>query len=174
MNNVNIKKQQGVVLAVCLILLLLLTVIGITGMQSTSLEEKMAGNTNNLSLSFDAAESALRVGEQFINGLTINLVGAPVCAGSCDDHIYTLGQLDPADRTVWNPAQMTELDPGTINDVDAQPMYYLEYEQFRPFSLNIGVPSIPGRASYRISAHGVGGNNLARTILQTQFIKEFN
>ncbi len=175
MTNSNLKKQQGVVLAVCLILLLLLTMIGITGMQSTSLEEKMAGNTHNLNRSFDAAESALRIGEQFIDGLVVEVTGAN-CVAACGNHIYTLGHYDPSNINDWVSTQMTQLQaPGpTITGVNPQPMYYLEYEDALPGRLNIGGGGITvRRVSYRVSAHGVGGNTLARTTLQTQFVREF-
>lgn len=172
------KQQQGAVLAVSLIMLLLLTMVGITGMQTTSLEEKMAGNTNNLNLSFEASETALRIGEQFIDGLTAHVVGTPSCTAPCQDHIYSLGQIDPTVVTNWTPAAMTELPAGTLptgsGGVATQPMYYLEYEQFVPYSLNIGMAGITGRVMYRVSGHGIGGNNLATTTLQTQFTKEFN
>lgn len=174
MQVLKIKQQQGAVLAVSLIMLLLLTMLGITGMQTTSLEEKMAGNTNNLNLSFESSETALRVGEQFLNGLTAHVVGTPSCTSPCQDHIYSLGQIDPTVVANWIPTAMTDLPAGTISGVATQPMYYMEYEQFRPYSLNIGMAGIPGRVMYRVSGHGTGGNNLATTTLQTQFTKEFN
>ncbi|MFK5947321.1 MAG: PilX N-terminal domain-containing pilus assembly protein, partial [Methylococcales bacterium] len=52
-----LNKQTGVVLVVSLIMLLLLTLIGITGTQVTSLEEKMAGNARDQNIAFQAAES---------------------------------------------------------------------------------------------------------------------
>ncbi len=178
MQVLKIKQQQGAVLAVSLVMLLLLTMLGITGMQTTSLEEKMAGNTNNLNLSFESSETALRIGEQFLDGLTAHVVGTASCTSPCQDHIYTLGQIDPTVVANWVPAAMTDLPAGTLptgtGGVAAQPMYYLEYEQFMPYSLNIGMAGIPGRVMYRISGHGIGGNNLATTTLQTQFAKEFN
>lgn len=170
----NYRQQQGAVLAVSLIMLLLLTMVGITGMQTTSLEEKMAGNTNNLNLSFEASETALRVGEQFLDGLTTHVVGTASCSAPCTNHIYTLGQIDPTVVANWVPATMTDLPAGTLGGVGAQPMYYLEYDQFLPYTLNIGTAGIPGRVMYRVSGHGIGGNTLATTTLQTQFTKEFN
>ena len=178
MKALNIKQQQGAVLAVSLIMLLLLTMVGITGMQTTSLEEKMAGNTNNLNLSFESSETALRIGETFLNGLTTHVTGTATCTAPCQDHIYTLGTIDPMVVSNWVPTAMTDLPAGTLptgpGGVAAQPMYYLEYEQFMPYSLNIGMGGITGRVMYRVSAHGIGGNNLATTTLQTQFTKEFN
>jgi type IV pilus assembly protein PilX len=57
------KQQSGAVLAISLIMLLLLTLIGITGTQTSSLEEKMAGNMRDKDLAFQAAESALAAAE---------------------------------------------------------------------------------------------------------------
>jgi type IV pilus assembly protein PilX len=58
-----VASQSGAVLIISLIMLLLLTLIGTTGMQSTSLEEKMAGNMRDKNLAFQAAESALSAAE---------------------------------------------------------------------------------------------------------------
>jgi type IV pilus assembly protein PilX len=60
------NRQTGVVLVISLIMLLLLTLIGLTGTQVTSLEEKMAGNTQDQNVAFQAAESTLKEAERFI------------------------------------------------------------------------------------------------------------
>ncbi|PKD42165.1 hypothetical protein CWO84_01830 [Methylomonas sp. Kb3] len=60
-------KQTGAVLVVALIMLMLLTIIGVTGTNVTSLEEKMAGNMRDRNLAFQAAESALQAGETWLN-----------------------------------------------------------------------------------------------------------
>lgn len=56
--------QRGAVLIVALIMLLLLTIIGLSGMRGTSLQENMASNMREGNLSFQAAEAALRRGEE--------------------------------------------------------------------------------------------------------------
>jgi type IV pilus assembly protein PilX len=55
----NIHRQSGAVLFVSLIMLLVLTLIGVTAMRSSTLEEKMAANTMNHNITFHAAESAI-------------------------------------------------------------------------------------------------------------------
>ena len=65
--------QSGAVLIISLIMLLLLTLIGTTSMQSTSLEEKMAGNMRDKNLAFQAAESALAAA-----GASLNPAALPV------------------------------------------------------------------------------------------------
>jgi type IV pilus assembly protein PilX len=61
------KQQSGIVLVIGLIMLLLMTLLGVTAMQVTGLEEKMAGNTRNHNVAFQAAESALRIAESYID-----------------------------------------------------------------------------------------------------------
>ncbi len=58
--------QRGAILVVSLIMLLLLTIIGLAGMRTTSLEEKMAGNSRDRALAFQSAEAALSIAEQDI------------------------------------------------------------------------------------------------------------
>lgn len=61
---VNVKKQQsGAALLVALIMLLVSTMIGLASIRGTTLNEKMSSNMYDRSLSYQAAESALRAGE---------------------------------------------------------------------------------------------------------------
>ncbi len=56
-------RQQGAVLFICLIILLVITMLGITASQTTILEEKMAGNLSTYNMAFEGAETALRACE---------------------------------------------------------------------------------------------------------------
>ena len=60
-------KQQGAILIVALIMLLLLTIIGLSSMRGTSIQESMSGNLRDSNLSLQAAEAALRLGEQIVS-----------------------------------------------------------------------------------------------------------
>ena len=55
-------KQRGVALFISLVLLLILTIIGISAVQTTSLEMRMTRNQYDATLAFQAAESARRAG----------------------------------------------------------------------------------------------------------------
>lgn len=57
------RRQRGAVLIVALVMLLLLTMIGLSSMRGTSLQEAMAGNLRDGNLALQAAEAALRKGE---------------------------------------------------------------------------------------------------------------
>ncbi|HDK45694.1 MAG TPA: PilX protein, partial [Actinobacteria bacterium] len=54
------KKQRGTALIVSLLILLVLTILGVAAMSTTTMEEKMAGNSRKIDLAFQSAESALR------------------------------------------------------------------------------------------------------------------
>jgi len=60
------KNQQGVVLLVGLIMLLLMTVVGLAAIRGSNLQETMAGNMRERQVAFQVAEAGLRAGETFI------------------------------------------------------------------------------------------------------------
>lgn len=68
-NMQRLHRQRGAVLVVSLIMLLIVTLIAVSSMQGTIMEEKMAGNTRDRNLAFQTAESALREAETYVNGL---------------------------------------------------------------------------------------------------------
>ena len=55
----SLSNQQGAVLFTALMLLVIMTLLGISTMTSTNFEEKMAGNSQDINRSFQAAESGL-------------------------------------------------------------------------------------------------------------------
>ena len=57
------SKQSGVVLFVALILLLILSLLGVTAARMQTVEERMARNDHNREISAQAAEAALRAAE---------------------------------------------------------------------------------------------------------------
>jgi type IV pilus assembly protein PilX len=78
------RRQQGVALAVALILLLVVTVIGLASMRGTSLQERMSANMYDRSLAFQRAEAALRAAEAAI---TANWQAATLGAEDCSGNI---------------------------------------------------------------------------------------
>ncbi len=57
------QPERGVVLLVALVMLLLVTVLGLTSARMLTMEERMAANSFDRNLAFQAAETALREGE---------------------------------------------------------------------------------------------------------------
>lgn len=59
----DIHKQKGAALIISLIFLLVLSIIAVSSMQGTTLQEKMSGNLKDSYSAFNAAEAALLEGE---------------------------------------------------------------------------------------------------------------
>jgi Tfp pilus assembly protein PilX len=129
-------RQRGAALVVGLVLLVVITLVGVGAMQTTTLQEKMAGNLRDSNLSFQAAEAALRHCEGILRrdylfqvaSLNLGLVATPPQARPLDQ-IWQLD--DPATVPVEGPSvwiwsldedQAAALFPGlAANRLDAGP-----------------------------------------------------
>ncbi|MCK5498241.1 MAG: pilus assembly protein PilX [Gammaproteobacteria bacterium] len=173
----SLTRQSGVVLVVSLVMLLLLTLIGLTGTQVTSLEEKMASNKRDQNVAFQAAESGLRGGEAIINTIvSLNAFdGDDGLLGQDDDkHDFSL-------LTTWtNDANSVEFDSG-IAQVATQPRYFIKYlttgDDNTGSSINLGgygAASAGGAVSYfTVTSRGTGGQDSSQIYLQSHFAKRF-
>ncbi|SEK68836.1 type IV pilus assembly protein PilX [Pseudoxanthomonas sp. GM95] len=91
----SMDRQRGAVLYVALVMLILLAMIGIAGMQVTSLQEKMSGNYRNTNLAFQNAEARARNVETLIQ-VAVNAGNAyvsnqEVCSPSFDPATWADG-----------------------------------------------------------------------------------
>jgi hypothetical protein len=81
------KKQKGAALIVSLVLLTLVALLGVAGVQTISLEEKMAGHSFDRNLEFQAAEAMLKEKEGIVDTLTFPdsdcIDGLGLCTGEC-------------------------------------------------------------------------------------------
>ena len=73
------KSQNGAVLVVALILLLVLTILGVSTMTTTSMEERMAANAQEMSRAMQAADSGINRAFRWVD--TANIT-APQVSGS--------------------------------------------------------------------------------------------
>ncbi|WP_165770051.1 pilus assembly PilX family protein [Thauera propionica] len=71
-------SQHGAVLIIGLIMLLVVTMIGLTAMQTSTQQERMAGNLHDRNLATQAAEATVRVAEEALTAglfpFTVSLV----------------------------------------------------------------------------------------------------
>lgn len=160
-------RQSGAALAVSLIMLLIMTLIGVTAMQTTIFEERMAGNAKDANTAFQAAEAALRAGEAYLNG-TATVGPFDGTAGLYDQDTAPAPENLESDSS-W-PA--TAVTYGTsLDEVAAQPEYIIEH--MRPvldpdLSLASDEP-LPDTGIYRITARATGNTDTAVSVLQSTF-----
>jgi type IV pilus assembly protein PilX len=168
--------QRGAALIVALLLLVVLTIIGIGAMQTTRMEERMAGNTRDLNLAFQAAEAALRDGEARIRAAN----SRPETCSAAPCEVWQLGALPPLElqtRDWWDDPDITlEYGANGVDDIAelaADPHLVVEALGFVPDSLTVGHGVPEGRDFYRITAHSTGGSGEAESIVQSTFTRRF-
>ncbi|MGC9456385.1 MAG: pilus assembly PilX family protein [Halothiobacillaceae bacterium] len=107
-----------------MILLLVMTILGITAMQSTTLQERMAGNMKDRNAAFQAAEAALREAEEVIASDWPTLLGSmqelSTAAANWDGQDGTVvattldDQLFQQPRYHIGPEELVRINPGEL------------------------------------------------------------
>ncbi len=173
------NTQSGAVLFVSLIMLLVLTVIGVTAMQTTTLEEKMAGNLRDQTLAFQAAEAALREGETWLSNEPAEPVAQAGCSGPCGTTVYQLNApcCNVLNNALWDNTGAPILYrtyAGTLQKVATAPKHLIEYHSFIKDSLTTGQQGDEtGRVTFRATARGTGGSDAARAHTQSTYTRRF-
>lgn len=150
------QTQRGMVLLVSLVFLLLLTLIGLSSMQSANLQEKMAGSVSLRNQSFQAAEAALRVGESAVQLESYSLA---VCSG-------TSQCLPPAESSSVSSAGFNSTSGVTW--IAAGNGFY-GVQNIGTTLTAVNVPSNTSATLYRVTAVGIAGNS--RSVVESVYAK---
>lgn len=171
----NMKHQAGIALFISLVLLLVLTIIGVSAVQTTSLEERMARNSRDRLMAFQAAESALRDAEVFIETLTTTVSFTD--AGT--NGRWTIAPFSTIER--WNQAGIwagggSIVAANAIQGVAEAPRFLIEHAATIVREENAYQLDDPYTGSaadrieiFRVTARGVGGTQNARVLLQSTY-----
>lgn len=163
-----LQRQGGAALIVSLIMLLVLTLLGVSAMRTATLEEKMAGNARDLNLAFNAAEAGLRGGESTLSGTAV----LPPFSGTVIDETVTGNGYFAANTNLWRlinwPVQSLELST-TLAGVAAQPRYYLEEMPAVASGGSLEAGVAMEVRMYRVTAIGYGRTDTAVAVLQSTF-----
>jgi type IV pilus assembly protein PilX len=164
-----LQREKGVALVVALILLVVMTLLGLGAMRSVTLEEKMAANTFDRSLSFQAAEASLREAESLLDTPTppTPAAGSACVAGICGAPAANatprwLDSTFVSGTNGWQPAT-----PVVSGSISITPEYFIEY-------LGASFPCQPNDISspasckrYRVTVRSNAGADRAAVMLQS-------
>jgi type IV pilus assembly protein PilX len=172
----HLRRQRGAVLVVRLMILLIVTMIAAGSMRGTILEEKMAGNSRDRNLAFQAAESAVREGEILIENVA-SLGGFSGTGG-----LYGRTDTAPdytAEATWTNPSRHIYADANY--GAYAAPQYFIK--QFTTVSGTEGALNLSGYGDnkgtgdvtiFTITGRGTGGSaDSAEVILRSYYGRIF-
>ncbi len=134
--------QRGVSLVVALVMLLVLTLIGVSSMNTAIVELKMAGSMQQQGIALNRAEELLRVGEEDV----VTIVNAPAAFdfAAAGDGYYVTADNVAVNNIDWDGQGLNSIQGATANDV-----YITEY---------LGAKVIPGE-SIKVGTDGriIGG-----------------
>ncbi len=190
-------RQNGAALVVSLILLLGLTLIGLSSMSSSIMQEKMASNYRQEDLAFQSATSALRWGEFWLLGKKSRPETSEclLLGGGCDpttDAVLAQGSFvemppESLDKNWWNtqtrefgrlyedwgdtPAGSAWALPGLA----AQPRYVVEEMARVKFGSGLeGADMVQNYIFvYRVAASGVGEVDTGAAVIESHFIRRY-
>jgi len=174
MLSVTRKHQTGAALIVSLMLLIVLTLLGLSGMQSTIMQERMSNNVRDKGTAFQAAESAIRTGEDWVKGQDWlpSQLGSSCTTPPCDlvELDYYVG-MTTKNFTWWkdNGRAYVGMPTGTVASA---PRFIVEEHGIARLGYSLDLMSkISAPFLYRITAMGVGSTTTAEAMIETLYVK---
>ncbi len=183
-SSLNRKAERGAVLITALMILLLLTIFGISTMDTNILDERMAGNMRDRNTAFQAAETGLRAAENW-------LAAQPDLPKLRDNDknknslIWDLGSPDAGNGNLnWWKDHITNQkwwtdnaevvaadknDPMWIPDVNTQPRYIIEKIPPILDSLEAAQALEGADVFLQVTSRGVGAQDSTVVVLQSVY-----
>lgn len=194
---ISYKGNNGSVLLVSLVFLLLLTIVGVSAMSMTNLEEKMTGNFRDHDLAFQAAESALLDAEEYVES-TFDISKAltnPACSGagcyssSCTNGLCFNGTFQNSstpvssceagtakeweDSSIWSTSSKTRSVSNQVTGTVENARYIIEFRCFVPRDPTNAEPDPAVFAqwspAFRITALASGASTDAQVMIQSVY-----
>ncbi len=185
---IRLNQQKGSVLIISLVLLLVATILGLSSMNNTIMEEKMVGNLLQNNQSFQMAEDALRQAENTIMGW--NNGTKPEESETGATGVWALGRIGiDAGDAVYDPVWWDDADRGkdwwqdtadnvtvfSVTNAEGFNGYYvIEYEENVCDSLGTGTNDTSYCDElYRITAMGLGPGDRSMSLLRSTVARRF-
>ncbi|HEX7027564.1 MAG TPA: pilus assembly PilX N-terminal domain-containing protein [Gammaproteobacteria bacterium] len=135
-------RQRGIALVTALVMLLILTLIGVTAMNTSTLEEKMAYNMQQDLTAFHAAESGFNLTFEDVNTVTFN------------PNPVTLAPIDVGSAEVEVTAVFREITPKPPLKKNAKP-YSAKYQAAHFDIVSVGTTPNKSRSTVRAGMYQI-------------------
>jgi type IV pilus assembly protein PilX len=186
------KNQSGVALFMSLVMLLIITILGLSSVQTTTLQERMARNARDTNLAFQATEAAIKDAETLVETFSslIDFGADPrtnpaLCYNSPSAVAGFYYERGYNCSSNWSGVDWTSgggfiVAATAISNVALQPRYIVEHvktvmaDEDRLNLDNIGQDTGSGRAQiFRITVYGTGGTDTAHVMIQSTYGRRF-
>jgi len=162
--NTGRKSQRGVSILVALVMLLVLTLIGVSSMNSSIVELKMASSMQQQGIALNRAEEMLRVGESDIDNIITDPAAHDFAAA--DNGYYVRADNINVRDIDWPTQGLVSIKP----DANVDDTYVVEYLGYKPIpgeSVKIATDGrIIGGAvhTFRVTTRSVAGKGAVRLV----------
>lgn len=180
-------SQAGISLVIVMIFLVILSVLGISAIQTSTLSSRVARNEADRNLAFQAAEAAIRDAQLDVNNLQQNRLACVAGSGTCRaKRMNEFSQFDAActdGRCCTNPSTLVCATTPAILPVWEDTAKWIAGGGSVVYGRFTGAPALPVVAAqpryllepfrvdygfvYRITAVGYGANDTTQVMLQS-------
>ena len=150
-------RQQGIALIMAIILLVIASIAGLSGIRKTSLQEKLAGNLYDRAIALQAAELAMQAAEKRIveTARDTLIASVPNCSTADSTCLAIPANTFQSDATGW-----TSVDIGSFNQslkASSNPQYLIQYLGLKTSNASTGTGQSANPLQY--GATGGGSDN---------------
>jgi type IV pilus assembly protein PilX len=172
------RRESGAALIVSLLLLLVLTILGVVMMQTSRMQERMAGNTRDLNMGLQGAESGLRYGEAILQAYAAKPdESSTIPCTVCWNNVLPIAIYDPAqfdwmaNAQTYGAGTVPAALSGSTQQLNQEPRYTTEHLAFVKDNEDPTDPS--GRDFYQITSRSTGATGLTNVVLQSTYARRF-
>ncbi|OHX11344.1 hypothetical protein BI347_16820 [Chromobacterium sphagni] len=160
--------QSGFTLIAALMILIVITIIGLSMMRSVGLQGRMAGNMREKGRAFEAAQSALQYAEWWLQGnagtqTVVSCSGAINSPQICSNALAAPTTLPWSTGYSYTPPYLTLPVNGVSGGSQTfyqAPQLYIQY---------LGLNATGNGAIYQLTTLGYGGNAYSVVVLQSTY-----
>ncbi len=163
-------RQQGMALVMGLIILLVMTLISVSAMRSTLMQERMAGAFQGQQAAFQAAEAALNAAKQQLAAGTKPTFGV--------DGFYKQGDPSHGPPPDWSDpdaavasASEAEIYSGGVSSTVARDPRYIIVDLQGTCTMNLSATGPEDQNAFRIVARGYGASENHQTVLESYYCR---
>ena len=170
------SSQSGAALIISLVFLMVISIVAVASMKSTTMQERMAGNTRDRNLALQAAESGIREAELYLEGIA----SLGQFTGTGGLYRQTDDAPDYQDYTIWSNGANYVTADAAYGSYEP-PRYFIQH-----FTTVVGEEGALNMSGYgdnkgtgdvtifRITGRGTGGGaDTAEVILRSQYGRIF-
>lgn len=169
------SRQGGYILIAAMVMLVVLTLLGISMYRSFISQESMAANSKEKARAFQVAQSTLQYGEYLLATTQSSLVQGGTCATTtqltvatiCQNAVNIVPATSALPMTLGNGLVYSTMSkPLTVSTAGGQGTYYANPQLFIQY---LGISPDGAGQLYQVTALGYGGNSSAVTVVQSTF-----